>query len=58
MQHQPCSEGWSKKAAKQKVKERNADLRDAYVHYISDSSSYHLIFVDESDKLIGFRRTG
>lgn len=39
--------GWSKKAVKQTAKERNADLRDAYVHYISDFSSYHLIFVDE-----------
>lgn len=53
-------EGWSKKTAKQKAKERNTDLRDAYAHYNSDFSSYHLIFVDESgcDKRIGFRRTG
>jgi transposase len=54
------SEGWSKKTAKQKAKERNADLRDAYFHFISDFCSYHLVYVDESgcDKRIGFRRTG
>lgn len=53
-------EGWSKKTAKQKAIERNADLRDAYVHYLSDFSSRHLLFVDESgcDRRIGFRRTG
>lgn len=53
-------EGWSKKAAKQKAKGRNADLRDAYCHYISDFCSYHLVYVDESgcDKRIGFRKTG
>lgn len=52
--------GWSKKAARQKAKERNADLRDAYFHYISDFSSYQLVYVDESgcDKRIGFRKTG
>lgn len=51
---------WSKKTAKQKAKERNADLRDAYFCFISDLSSYHLVYVDESgcDKWIGFRRTG
>ena len=48
-------EGWTKKAAKQKAKERNADLRDAYFHFISDFASYHLVYVDESgcDKRIG-----
>lgn len=53
-------EGWSKKVAKQKARERNADLRDAYFHYISDFSSHHLVYVDESgcDKRIGFRKTG
>lgn len=38
---------WSKKTAKQKAKERNADLRDAYFRFISDFS-YHLVYVDES----------
>lgn len=53
-------ERWSKKIAKYKARERNADLRDAYSHYISDFCSYHLVYVDESgcDKRIGFRRTG
>jgi transposase len=52
--------GWSKKNARQKAKERNADLRDDYSHLISEFSSYHLVYVDESgcDKRIGFRRTG
>lgn len=53
-------EGCSKKASKKKAKERNTDLRDAYFHFISDFSSYHLVYVDESgcDKRIGFRGTG
>lgn len=53
-------EGWSKKASKQKARECNANLRDAYFHFISDFSSYHLVYVDESgcDKQIGFRGTG
>ena len=52
--------GWSKKTARQKAKERNADLRDDYCHLISEFCSYHLVYVDESgcDKRIGFRRTG
>lgn len=52
--------GWSKKTARQKAKERNADLRDDYCHLISEFRSYHLVYVDESgcDKRIGFRRTG
>ncbi|OGE55430.1 hypothetical protein PENARI_c004G00238 [Penicillium arizonense] len=52
--------GWSKKNARQKAKERNADLRDDYSHLISEFGSYHLVYVDESgcDKWIGFRRTG
>jgi hypothetical protein len=51
--------GWSKKVIQQQARERNADLRDEYVHFISEFCSYHLV-VDESgcDKRIGFRRTG
>jgi transposase len=51
--------GWSKKA-RQVAKERNADLRDFYLHNLSEFRSYHLVYVDESgcDKRIGFRRTG
>ncbi|EED22757.1 TPR domain protein [Talaromyces stipitatus ATCC 10500] len=53
-------EGWSKKTSKQKASQRNADLRDGYMHLISDFRSYHLVYVDESgcDKRAGFRRTG
>jgi transposase len=40
--------GWSKKTARQKAKERNADLRDNYCHLISEFCSYHLVYVDES----------
>lgn len=50
-------EGWSKKAAKYKARERNADLRDAYFHFMSNFCSYHLVYVDESgcDSRVGFR---
>jgi len=52
--------GWSKKTTRQKATERNPDLRDDYYHLISEFSSYHLAYVDESgcDKRIGIRRTG
>jgi transposase len=52
--------GWSKKTAYQKVSERNTDLRDSYLHNLSDFRSYHLVYVDEfgCDKRIGFRRRG
>lgn len=55
-----ASVGWSKKVARQRAMEQNADLRDFYLHNISDFKSYHLVYVDESgcDKRIGFRRTG
>ena len=55
-----ASVGWSKKVARQRAKEQNADLRDFYLHNLSDFRSYHLVYVDESgcDKRIGFRRTG
>lgn len=54
------SSGWSKKIARQRAKERNAELRDLYLNNISEFQSYHLVFVDESgcDKRVGFRRTG
>jgi transposase len=52
--------GWSKKATRHVAQERNADLRDLYVHNLSDFHSWQLIFVDESgcDKRVGFRRRG
>jgi transposase len=50
---------WSKKIARQVAKERNADLRDCFLHSLSEFRSYHLIYIDESgcDKMVGFRRT-
>ena len=55
-----ASVGWSKKVARLRAKEQNADLRDFYIHNLSDFQSYYLVYVDESgcDKRIGFRRTG
>ena len=52
--------GWSKKAARQRAKEQNADLRDYYLYNLSEFQSYHLVYVNESscDKRVGFRRTG
>lgn len=52
--------GWSKKTTRQKAKEQNTELREWYLHNISEFESYHLVYVDESgcDKRIGFRRTG
>jgi transposase len=52
--------GWSKKTARRRAREQNADLRDFYLHNLSDFKSYHLVYVDESgcDKRVGFRRTG
>lgn len=53
-----ASIGLSKKTARQRAKERYPDLRDKYVHEISEFHSYQLIFVDESgcDKQAGIRR--
>jgi hypothetical protein len=48
-----ASIGWSKKAARRVAKERNADLRDFYLHNLSAFRSYHLVYVDES----GLERT-
>jgi hypothetical protein len=55
-----ASAGWSRKAARRIAKERNADLRDFYLHNLSEFRSYHLVYIDESgcDNRIGFRRTG
>ena len=40
------------------VAQRNPDLRDTYLHDLSDISSYHGVNVDESgcDEQVGFRR--
>ena len=55
-----AAEGWSKKVARRVALERNADLRDFYLHNLSAFRSYHLVYIDESgcDKRVGFRRTG
>ena len=54
------AKGWSRKTTRQQARERNADLRESYLHSIADFESYHLVYVDESgcDKRVGFRRTG
>ncbi|CRG92712.1 hypothetical protein PISL3812_09778 [Talaromyces islandicus] len=51
--------GWSRKVSRQVAKERNADLRDYYLHRLSEYRSYHLVYIDESgcDRRVGFRRT-
>lgn len=36
------SAGWSKKTTRRVAKERNADLRDLYLHNLSAFRSYHL----------------
>lgn len=52
--------GWSQKTTRCVAKGRNADLRDHYLHALSQLKSYQLVYVDESglDKRIGFRRRG
>jgi transposase len=55
-----ASIGWSKKVTQRVAKQRNADLRDFYLHRLSDFRSYHLVYIDESgcDRRAGCRRTG
>lgn len=43
-----ASVGWSRKVARQRAKEQNADLCDFYLHNLSNFKSYHLTYVDES----------
>lgn len=52
--------GWSRKITRRVAQERNAELRDFYLHTISAFHSYQLIFVDESscDRRCAFRRRG
>jgi hypothetical protein len=54
------AKGWSKKSTRQQAREQNAELREWYLHNLSDFQSYQLVYVDESgyDKRVGFRRTG
>jgi transposase len=55
-----ASIGWTKKKIRRVAKGRNADLRDLYLHNISEFSPKHFVFVDESgcDRRAGSRRTG
>jgi transposase len=48
---------WSKKASRHIAQDRNDELRDFYLHNLSEFRSYHLVYVVESgcDKRIGFR---
>lgn len=52
--------GWSKKTARRVAQQRNADLRNFYLHSLSSFRSYHLVYVDESgcDQRSGFRGRG
>ncbi|KAI1683443.1 Transposase [Pyrenophora tritici-repentis] len=43
-----ASMGWAKKVTRQIAMERNADLRDYYLHNLSAFQSHQLIYVDES----------
>jgi len=54
------SMGWTRKTIRRIAQQRDADLRDHYLHRISQYKSYQLIFVDESgcDKRAGYRRWG
>jgi transposase len=55
-----ASIGWTKKVTRRIANERNADLRDFYMHKLSEFRSYQLVYIDESgcDKRVGYRRTG
>jgi transposase len=52
--------GWTRTTIRRIAQQRDEDLRDYYLHRISDFKSYHLIFVDESgcDRRAGYRRWG
>lgn len=50
-----ASIGWTIKKIRRIAKGRNADLRDLYLHNISEFSPEHFIFVDESGC---YRRAG
>ena len=51
---------WSNKTIRRRAREQSQDLRDFYLHNLSEFNSYHLVYVDESgcDKRIGFRKRG
>jgi hypothetical protein len=52
--------GWRRKTIHHIAQQRDADLRDHYLHKIPQHNSYQLVFVDESgcDGRAGYRRWG
>jgi transposase len=52
--------GWTRTMIHRIAQQRSADLRDYYLHKMSQYKSYHLVFVDESgcDGRAGYRRWG
>jgi transposase len=52
------STGWTRTTIHRIAQQRDADLRDHYLHKISQYKSYQLVFVDESgcDGRAGYRR--
>ena len=51
---------WTRTAMRRIAQQRDADLRDYYLHRMSKYKSYQLVFVDESgvDRRAGYRRWG
>jgi hypothetical protein len=47
------SKGWSGKPTQRKAKEQNAELRELYLHKLSDCESYHLVYVTNLDVISG-----
>lgn len=54
------STGWTRTTIRRIAQQRDANLRDHYLHRISKYKSYQLVFVDESgcDGRAGYRRWG
>jgi transposase len=54
------STGWTRTTIRRIAQQRDADLRDHYLHRMSKYKSYQLVFVDESgcDGRAGYRRWG
>lgn len=52
--------GWTRTTVRRIAQQRDADLRDYYLHRIAQYKSYQLVFVDESgcDRRAGYRRWG
>jgi hypothetical protein len=45
------AKSWSKKTARRRAEEQNAELRDYYLHNLSDFKSYHLVYIDDVRRL-------